>query len=117
MTKKTEQITKRFPADDDLKGDNLLTLAEKLGSVEVELNRPIQMEGDQPDVSIVVVEAPTTENMIIFDNRDADASPEEKARIELQFYGTCCVNIPAEKVKTFHAMDTRRLQRLVTNFV
>ena len=115
-TKKAEQITKRFPADDQIQG-NVLSLNEKLGQVELELNRPVEMEGDQPDVSVVVVEAPTTENMIIFDNRDQSAKPEEKAKVELQFYGTCCVNIPADKLSAFHPMDARRLQRLVTNFV
>lgn len=117
MTRKTAQTTKRFPADDEIKGENLLTLSEKLGSVEMELNQPVEMEGDQPDIRVITVEAPTTDNMLIYDNRDPNATPEEKAKIDAQFYGSCCVNIPADKVSTFHVMDTRRLQRLVTNFV
>ena len=120
MTKE-KTATRRFTKDDPIEtataGKSILTLAEQMGTVEMELSRPITGEGPDAAVDVLSVEAPDTPTMILFESQQADATPEERVSNELKFYGSCCINISSESLRTIHPKDWRRLQRLLTNFV
>ena len=115
--------TKRFRKNEPVKqgsipGESILTLEQQLGTVELELNRPLPGKGKEgEEVTVLTVEAPSTRAISIFENTPTTSTPEDRFAAEVEFYGSCCVNIPAAQVEELHAKDWRRLQRLTTNFV
>ena len=125
MTTKTNDtpVSRRFPKDDPIQAspqaeDSILTLEEQLGTVEIELNKPLDIGGGaESAVDVLVVEAPDADRISLFEAFTNESDPEKKSAAEKAFYGSCCINIPSAAVGPMHGKDWRRIQRLMTNFV
>ena len=118
-----KSITRRFPKDDPITsagaGESILTIEEKMGTVELELNRPLPAVDGGEEIAVLIVEGPGMGATSIYESKvnNPNLTDEQIVERDAKFFGGCCVNIPYTRVKELLGLDSRRLQRLVTNFI
>ena len=96
-------------AEREEKGD-LLTVEEQMGTVQLNLSKPLERSDNEP-IDNLLIFAPTTKQVLSY-----QAAKGNEVRREINFIGSCCQGINPQDLENLHPRDYLRLQRVVGHF-